>query len=539
MKIESLVISLIVVLGMLMPVYADNATGTLIGRVVDDVTGQVLPARIYITASDGKTYLPDDKDKMVGIYNKKRGPHEHYACVGPQPFRVDLPAGKCMVQVFHGKEYAPVIQEVVVAADKTVEVEFKLHRHFNMAEKGWYSGDLHVHTPLSSLPVFQLAEDLNVAFPITAWAQDSKVVPRFKGGKVPDKGELYKSDNTHVYWTLNTEYEIFSLEGSRGKYGEYVQGAIMFLGHHKPITKLVPPVGPAADEARKQGAIIDWDKHCWAWSSMLVPVAGVETMELSCNHMWRLNPFYFNRWGEPAPDWMNRTFDNRGWAEYGFQVYYALLNCGFDIRPSAGTANGVHPVPLGFSRVYVKVDGPFTYEKWVEGLKKGRSFTTNGPMLILKTDDGLMPGDRKRIPADQPSTIRVSLEAQSINKLDRVELIVNGKVAQVFDCSTLSGDQKHGSFRKSIKISGTSWIAARCFEAASKESLRFAHTGAIFFEAPGKPLLPEPRQVEYFLDSLHRAMERYGHKLSPEALAEYEQALKAYRLAAKKGLSAK
>ncbi|UCD27409.1 MAG: hypothetical protein JSV03_09790, partial [Planctomycetota bacterium] len=351
--------STIIALSFATSVYAAEATGTLIGQVVDDATGQIIPARIYITGPDRKTYIPQARQgQMIAEYNKRRGPHEHYACLGPHPFKVELPTGKSLVQIFHGKEYKPITRQVEITKGLTTESAFKLHSHFNMADQGWYAGDLHVLTPLTDLPAFQLAEDLNVAFPITAWARDSREVPRIRGGRVPEKGELIKIDKNHVYWNLNTEYEIFSLEGSRGKQGELVQGAIMFLGHQKPFTQTCPPIGPIAAEARRQGAIIDWDKHNWPWSAMLVPVAGIETIELSNNHMWRLTPFVFSRFGEPAPDWMNRTFDNRGWAEFGFQTYYALLNSGFFIRAGAGTANGVHPVPLGFSRVYVKIDGP-------------------------------------------------------------------------------------------------------------------------------------------------------------------------------------
>ena len=55
------------------------------------------------------------------------------------------------------------------------------------------------------------------------------------------------------------------------------------------------------------------------------------------------------------------TDTERDWTLYGFQTYYALLNCGFHLRPAAGTANGVHPVPLGFSRVYVQLEEPFSF----------------------------------------------------------------------------------------------------------------------------------------------------------------------------------
>ena len=113
-------------------------------------------------------------------------------------------------------------------------------------------------------------------------------------------------------------------------------------------------------------------------------------MELSNNHMWRQKPLW-GMWGTKPPSWMNCAEDAAGWASYGFQMYYALLNCGYCMRPSAGTANGVHPVPLGHSRVYVKIDGAFTYERWLEGLRAGRSFVTNGPALFLTVNG---PGPR-------------------------------------------------------------------------------------------------------------------------------------------------
>ena len=88
-----------------------------------------------------------------------------------------------------------------------------------------------------------------------------------------------------------------------------------------------------------------------------------------------------------------RGFTERGWIDFGFQNYYALLDCGFRLRPTAGTASGVHPVPLGFGRVYVHLDPEqgFDGAAWLQGLNQGRSFVTTGPMLLV-TLDGQDPG---------------------------------------------------------------------------------------------------------------------------------------------------
>ncbi len=68
--------------------------------------------------------------------------------------------------------------------------------------------------------------------------------------------------------------------------------------------------------------------------------------------------------GDAPEGWNIETdadgFTEWGWIEFGFKTYYALLNCGFKMRPTAGTASGVHPVPLGFGRVYVQLPGGFS-----------------------------------------------------------------------------------------------------------------------------------------------------------------------------------
>ena len=138
------------------------------------------------------------------------------------------------------------------------------------------------------------------------------------------------------------------------------------INHKTPLDLGAPPVRPVAERAHREGALIELDKHNWPWSMMLVPIMPVDLYELSNNHVWRTT-FGIRDYGEAAAEYMNVERDaggwtERGWIDFGFQNYYALLDCGFRLRPTAGTASGVHPVPLGFGRVYVHLDpgGPST-----------------------------------------------------------------------------------------------------------------------------------------------------------------------------------
>src|SRR5262249_35801832 len=151
-------------------------------------------------------------------------------------------------------------------------------------------------------------------------------------------------DATHVLYPRNTEYEIFTVGGRR-----HTLGAFFVLNHRTVFDAGVPPVGPIAERARREGALLELDKHNWPWSMMLIPVLRPDLYELANNHVWRTE-FGFPAFGEPAADYMKverdaRGFTEQGWLEYGFQNYYALLNCGFRLRPTAGPAPSVPPRP--------------------------------------------------------------------------------------------------------------------------------------------------------------------------------------------------
>ena len=67
---------------------------------------------------------------------------------------------------------------------------------------------------------------------------------------------LLSVNPTHVIYPINTEYEIFTVNGKR-----HTQGAVFVLNHKTPLNIPTPPALPVAEEARRQGAILDLDKH--------------------------------------------------------------------------------------------------------------------------------------------------------------------------------------------------------------------------------------------------------------------------------------
>ena len=126
---------------------------------------------------------------------------------------------------------------------------------------------------------------------------------------------------------------------------------MFFLNHKTVLKKGVPPWGRIARAARKEGALFDMDNLDWPFSMPLPHSPGAHLYELANNHMWRTQ-FAFTNWNSRTCTFLQPPAGAKGggeeaWMNYTFGQFYTLLNAGFDLVPTAGTANGVHPVPAG------------------------------------------------------------------------------------------------------------------------------------------------------------------------------------------------
>lgn len=510
-------------------VRAEN-TVLIKGEIRDADSGKLIPARVYLSSGEKWFFLESSASQGTAVvYDKQRGASiEKHTTLSAHPFEVQLPIGEYNLTVEHGKDYIPFSRTFLVG-EEPVEIKVYLNRWIDTADLGWYSGDTHTHRKLKDLPNVILAEDLNVALPLTGWVRDAFESPaktyKLETGRVED--ELITVDSTHVIYPLNTEWEIFSVKGQR-----HTLGAVFALGQKKPSKLGVPPVLPLAKEAREQGAILDLDKHNWPWSISIIPIMNVDLFELSNNHVWRTE-FSFASWNTVySPDYMNLDRDEKGlteqgWLDFGFNTYYALLNSGFHMRPSAGTASGVHPVPLGFGRVYVELPGGFDYEKWMQGLNAGRSFVSTGPLLFVKAN-GKPAGHRFSGVTD---ICHLTGSAESVVPLSRIEIIHNGEIVEVIEPQNQKKAQ--GGYRSTIDIEvpleGSSWVAVRCYEKRDDQRVRFAHTSPFHFQIPGKPLRPRKIESAYLLSRVEEELSR-SRKLLPEAaVQELEQAVQIFR----------
>ncbi len=498
------------------------------GKVVDTRSGAILPCRLYVQAEDGTWLFAKSlgTDGSAIKYSVERGPLsvEKHVTLSAHPFEVDVPAGKATITVELGKEYQPLSKSVTIGAGP-VEVELPLSRWIDMPARGWYSGDTHVHRKLEEMPNVMLAEDLHVTLPLTYWVREA-YQPATRGKLAGDvKAELITVAPNRVIWPVNTEYELFTLRGK-----PHTQGAVFVINQRRGMELATPPVLPVAREAHGSGALLDLDKHSWNWSPMVVPVMNVDLFELANNHVWRTE-FAFKNWTLDVlpktwePETEPAGYTEWGWIDWGFKTYYAFLNCGFRMRPTGGTAGGVHPVPVGFGRVYVHVPGAFSYDKWIKGLDGGHSFVTTGPMLMVQFN-----GQHAGTVFKDQNQVVITGTAESRVPLDRVEIIVNGDVVRTVKPANkpTSTGGFSSEITETLPLKHSSWVAVRCFDQPPGKRFRYAHSAPAHYEIDG-PVRPKRREVVYFIERMTQEISRNRGVLAAEELAEYEQALGIYK----------
>ena len=459
--------------------------------VLNKATSQAMPARVHLKDFAGKPHQP----KEFPFWR------DHFVCGGDAT--LDLAPGIYTIEIERGPEFSAYRGEFAVAEGMTKNVTATLEHISNLAAEGWWSGELHVHRPVADAELLMRAEDLHVAPIITWWNR------RNLWSNAPPANPLRQFDGNRFVHLVGGEDE---REG----------GALLYFNLKKPLaiaaaTRHFPSSLVYAKEARQQGAWIDIEKPFW-WDFPLWIASGLcDSVGIANNHMHRSGMYNGEAWGRARKTNEFPTLRGNGfWTQ---EIYYHALNCGIRIPPSAGSASGVLPNPVGYNRVYVHLGPDLDYAKWWEGLRAGRSFVSNGPLLRCRAN-GKWPGEIFRA---QNGTIELELDAMLDGRdaVPALEIVRDGKVVRSIPVATKGTPASLGK----LTFNKSGWFLVRAISSETN-TFRFASTAPFYVEAGTESQRISKTSAQFFLDWVKEGMTRI--QLPPgeqkEAVLEFHRA---------------
>jgi hypothetical protein len=456
-------------------VAAAPGMGTLEFRVVDAEGSKPLAARMHLKDPKGKPVKPP----KVPYWK------DHFVFDGV--IVLEVPPGTYTFELETGPEYRTqagyFTMERGAADTKTVE----MHRFVTMKNEGWWSGDLHIHRPPADIELLMRAEDLHVGPVITWWNQQNL----WKDRALPDK-PLVQFDGDRFYRLLAGEDE-------RGG------GALLFFNLDKPLEiagaarEYPSPLAFAAQARETPGVHIDAEKPFWWDFPAWVAAGAVQTVGLANNHQQRDGMLDGEAWGRPRDKALYPGAQGNGrWSQ---AIYYHLLNCGIKLPPSAGSASGVLPNPVGYNRVYVHCGKELTWDKWWENLRLGRVVVTNGPMLRPRVfgpgaeQEGALPGHVFQAEKGQTVELEVALNLGTRDKVEYLEVVQDGKVLHEV---RLDEWAKANGKLPPVKFTRSGWMLVRAVSNNPK-TFRFASTGPYYVEIGYEPRVSKA-SAQFFVD---------------------------------------
>lgn len=478
----------------------------------------------------------------------------------PQVYRFDgehvyLPPGSYLVTVGRGPEYET--QEMRITVPKgveTFEVNINLKRWLHMANLGWYSGDHHIHaagcshyeSPEEGVKPEHMwrqiqGEDLNIGCNLS-WGPCWYYQKEFFTGQTHPL-----SDNKNL---LRYDVEVSGFPSSHAG--------------HVVLLNLKEDDYPGTDEIEEWPS---WTLPVLKWAKDRGGVTGYAHSGIG------LAPVHHT---DALPNYVLPKMDGIGANEYVVTVahnvidfyslgntpsvhelnmWYHTLNAGFRTRASGETDFPcVADERVGMARIYAELGGNLSFDEFMEALKKGRSYVSDGFSHIIDfTVNEVKLGDGdSEVRTTKGSTVRISakvlarlpqeqdaigaiiaakpfyeqpywhIERARVGKTRnvKVELVVNGVAVESRE---IVADGKWNDVNFEYRPERSAWMAVRIFPSS--------HTNPIFVLVDGKPIREE-KSIEWCLRAVDQCWKEKSKQIRKSELEEakrgYDHARKVY-----------
>jgi hypothetical protein len=523
-----------------------------------------VPVTLEVLDVDGKPttgqfVFKDDQGRVYPARSRRLAPdfffHDQiYRHSGES---VLLPPGSYEATYTRGPEYRVLKRSISVPSAATHRESFQLQRWIKLADHGWYSGDHHVHaagcahyeaptqgvTPADMMRHI-LGEDLNIGC-VLSWGPCWYYQKQFFDGKVHP----------------------LSLPNYVMRYDVEVSGFPSSHAGHLCLLRLTEDDYPNTTKIEEWPS---WDLPVLKWGKEQGGVVGFS------HSGWGLQVP-----GTTLPSYEMPKFDGIGANEYivdvthdvchfisavdtpilwELSIWYHTLNCGYSCRISGETDFPcIYGDRVGLGRVYVKLDPRkgLDYDRWVDGIRDGRSYCgdglshlvdfqvgglgvgepgADGRASVLKAEAGQSlpikvrasalldetPREEiRRLPLDQKPYWHVERARVGATRKVPVELIVNGEVVERRE---VEADGRIVDLNFNYKVTKSSWVAARIFASS--------HTNPVFVEVDGKPIRANRRSAQWCRDAVDICWKQKERAIRaeerPAAAAAYDFARQAY-----------
>ncbi|HET6564237.1 MAG TPA: CehA/McbA family metallohydrolase [Xanthomonadales bacterium] len=477
-------------------------TGRLVIR--SEVDGEASAVRLNVMDESGHPVIPE-----TGAV-RFEGQHGRVFFYSKGEIELIAPAGKVSISAVQGFETAELLEEAIVRPDAVTQVTLGMRRIWDASANGWYAGDNHFHLNYGGsyrlepqdIVLDMQGEGLDVAYPLLAnlhnrFLQQDLWGTEYSEGTIIRFGQEVRS---HFLGHLQ-------LLGTRDLFWPWVWGpGYQVYGKDDRLN------ATALRHARAQGGLGGYvhpvgDPDPFTLETAAnVPLALVADAVLGEVDVIELSCLWTNETGTAA-------------------LWHQVLNLGIPLAASAGSDvmnNYYRTMAVGATRVYVKPETELTDDSYLQALKAGRSFVSNGPLLEFKAG-GAEPG--QVIAAG--GAVEWTLNVHSASPYTSVQIFVNGSALQTLDGSTQSGSH---SYSGSVQVPSGGWITARVAGPNSGwpalDSYLFAETSPIWFGAVGSTEPAAMRQAAakllMILDvSEQNLREGYGESPIPNLLAHF------------------
>ena len=592
------------------PVLFEIKPATRVSLNIKDHDGKPSTARLVFRDEAGHVFPPQAKRLAPDFYFQE----QIYRHSGQS---ILLPPGRFTVQSSRGPEYKVIKEHVIIPAKPEHTIEIQLERWIDPAQHGFYSGDHHIHgagcahynSPTLGVSPEDMflqvkGEGLNVGCVLT-WGPCFEFQRNFFS---PDPHQLsdpmtllkydleisgFGSQSMGHVCLLNLKDQTYPGSAGTKEQGwptwttpvmrwAREQGGVVGYAHSASGLQIDPDAA-SARLLKQLDADQDRLLNRQEAASGLLPTA-FRFIDEDRDHALTQSELrhIMDQQADQLPNWVVPEMNSVGAMEIcvstalgvcdfisamdtaripEWNMWYHLLNCGFPLKVSGETdfpcMSGSR---VGQGRVYVQMGvlDRLDFAAWCDGLKKGRSYVSDGfaHALHFSVNDKTPGFGEVTLPKpgsvdiqanvsfapETPETVAQGLIAppggrrfagdtvtfhgppppgQKTGGSRIVELVINGEVAHSW---SVPADGGVHALERQVDIERSSWVALRHFPQL--------HTNPVNVIIDEQPIRISRESALWCAETIHQLWRSRGHTIHPDereaARLAFDRALKTY-----------